>query len=83
VANVSALLFRDFEVTVKKLENKVVYYKETVGSQHLIFWPGSQRRVHCHTAKPESDQRVSICWVPLLMGISYLPVQAFICLHVS
>jgi hypothetical protein len=31
-----------------KLENKIVYYKETFECQHLIFWPVSQWRVHCH-----------------------------------
>jgi hypothetical protein len=42
-----------------KVKNKIVYYKEIVKCQHLIFWPESQRRIHCATAKPEMNQRVS------------------------
>jgi hypothetical protein len=56
-----------YEVTVKKVENKIVYYKETVECLHLILWPRSQRRVQCHTAKPEPNQRVRINQVPLLV----------------
>jgi hypothetical protein len=40
------------------MENKTAYYKETVEHQHLISWPGSRKRIHCHTAKPEPNQRV-------------------------
>jgi hypothetical protein len=36
---------------VKKVENKTAFSKETVECLNLIFWPGRQRRVHCHTAK--------------------------------
>jgi hypothetical protein len=48
------------QLMVKKLENKIVYYKETVECQHLIFWPGSQGSIRCHTAKLEPNQRVRI-----------------------
>lgn len=33
---------------------------------HLIFWPETQRRVHCHIAKPELNWRVTVNQVPLL-----------------
>jgi hypothetical protein len=33
-----------YQLIVKKLENKIVYYKETVECRHLIFWPQSQER---------------------------------------
>jgi hypothetical protein len=38
---------------------------QAVECLHLIFWPGNQRRFHCHTAKPEPDRRVTINRVPL------------------
>jgi hypothetical protein len=53
--------------TVKKVENKIVYYKETVECVHLIFWSRSQKKVHCHTAKPELNWRVTIDQIPLLV----------------
>jgi hypothetical protein len=28
-----------FIITVKKLKNKIVYYKEAVECRHVIFWP--------------------------------------------
>jgi uncharacterized membrane protein len=50
------VFYKTCEVTVKKVENKIVYYRETVECQHLIFWAGSQRgRVQCHTAKSEPN----------------------------
>jgi hypothetical protein len=57
----------EYEVTVKKVENKTAFFGEVVECMHLIFWSGSQRRVHCHTAKSELNQRVTINWVPLLV----------------
>jgi hypothetical protein len=57
---------REYEVTAKKVENKTAFSKEPVECLHVIFWPGSQRRFHCHTAKPEPNQRATIVWVPLL-----------------
>jgi hypothetical protein len=47
-----------YQLTVKKLENKIEYYKETVERHDLISWPVSQGRVHCHTAKLEITCRV-------------------------
>jgi hypothetical protein len=44
-----------------------VYYKETVECRLIIFWPGSQRTVHCHTAELEPNLRVSIDRVSLLV----------------
>jgi hypothetical protein len=61
-----ASLYETYEVTVQNMKNKTVFKKKTVEYQHLIFQPGSQRRVHCHTIKPEPNQRVSINQVPLL-----------------
>jgi hypothetical protein len=49
------------------MKNKIVYYEETVVCQHLIFWPGSQRRINCHTAKPEGDKQPSApCYADVL-----------------
>jgi hypothetical protein len=56
---------------VKKKENKTVFSKETVECLHVIFWPGSQRRFHCHTAKLEPNWRVIIDWVPLLVTADF------------
>jgi hypothetical protein len=55
------------EVTMKKVENKIVYYKGTMQWQHLIFWPGNHRRVHCHTTKLEQNQSVLINRIPLVI----------------
>jgi hypothetical protein len=59
------------EVTVKKVENNTVYYKETVVYRHPIFF-GKEvggRGVHCHIAKPDPNRRVCTdrvpLWVPL------------------
>jgi hypothetical protein len=46
--------------------NKVAFSKETVECLHLILWPGSKRKVHCHTAKLETNRRVTIDRVSLL-----------------
>jgi hypothetical protein len=46
---------------MKKLQNK------TFECRHPIFWPVSQGRIHCHTAKLEPNLRVSIDEVPLLV----------------
>jgi hypothetical protein len=42
-----------YQLIVKKLENKIVYNKETVEC-YPIFWIGSRGRVYCHTAKLQS-----------------------------
>jgi hypothetical protein len=49
-----------------RIKQTFAFSKETVECLHLIFWPGSQRRVHCRTAKPEANRRVTIDRVPLL-----------------
>jgi hypothetical protein len=41
------------------VENKIVYYKETGEYLHVVFGPGSQRKVHCHTIKLELVQKVA------------------------
>jgi hypothetical protein len=56
-----------YEITVKKMENVTVYYKETEVGWHLIFCLGSRRRDHRHIAKPEPNRRVTIDRVPLLV----------------
>jgi hypothetical protein len=58
--------YKTYEIIVKKVENKTVYYEETVECRHLIFWPENQRRIHCHTAKPEPNWKVTVDQVPLL-----------------
>jgi hypothetical protein len=63
---------------VKKVENKIVYYKDTVECRYVIFWPGNQRRVHCHTAKLEPNQSVATDWVLLLVSVAYPKIS--ICL---
>jgi hypothetical protein len=45
-----------------KVQNKTAFSKETVACLHLMFWSGSQRRVHCHTAKQEHNN----CLDPLV-----------------
>jgi hypothetical protein len=45
-----------YRLTVKKLESKIVYYKQTAECLLLIFWPRSQGRVHCHTEKLEGNK---------------------------
>jgi hypothetical protein len=41
---------------MNKLENKIIYYKETFECQNLIFWPWIQSGVHCHTQKLDPNQ---------------------------
>jgi hypothetical protein len=38
---VGGSFYEIYEVTVKRVENKMVYYEETAESPYLIFWPGS------------------------------------------
>jgi hypothetical protein len=54
--------------SVKNLENKTVYCKETVRCQHLIVWQGSQGSVHCHTTALECCNRLCslVSWRPLV-----------------
>jgi hypothetical protein len=54
------------QLIVKEVENKIVCYKETVECQNLIFLPGGQERVQCHTAKIRSESEGKIDHVPLL-----------------
>jgi hypothetical protein len=49
-----------YEITVKKVENKTALSKETLECLRLKVCPGSQGKVHCHTAKPEPNRRVTI-----------------------
>jgi hypothetical protein len=35
---------KSYEFIVKKLENKIVYYKQTAECPHVTFWPGCQER---------------------------------------
>jgi hypothetical protein len=51
------LHIKAYQLIVKKLQNKIVCYKETADRQHLIFWPESHGRVNCHTAKFEPNVR--------------------------
>jgi hypothetical protein len=52
---------------VKKVKDKIVYYKETVECQHVIFLPQCHRRAQCHTAELEPNWRVTVDWAPLLV----------------
>jgi hypothetical protein len=54
---------------VKKVENKIVYFKETMECLHLIFSARIQRRVHCHTAELDLNQRITMQWVAFLMNL--------------
>jgi len=60
-----ASFYETYEVTAKNAKNKTVYCKQTVECQHLILWPGSQNKVHCHTAELGPNRGVSIDEVPL------------------
>jgi hypothetical protein len=62
-------LYETYEATVKELENRTMYYEEAVECRYLICWPGSQRRVHYHTAKLEPNRRVSIDRVNLSLSL--------------
>lgn len=61
--NVAACCYWFYDVTVKKVDNKTVHYKETAGCRRLIFWPrssgvgwgGSWGAAPCY--KPEKSQR--------------------------
>ena len=61
-----------FEIWLILVDSKPVYYKYTVGSQHLIFWPSSQRRVHEHTAQLEPNLRI------LINCVSYNPITVLV-----
>jgi hypothetical protein len=67
----NAVLYESMKKQWRKWKIKLHFLKKTVGCLHLIFWPGSQRRVHCHTAKLEPNQRVAIDGVPLLVVFTY------------
>jgi hypothetical protein len=54
-----------FGETVKKVENKTVYYKKKLQCLQIIFLPTSQRRVHCHAVKMEPDQNETLGCIPL------------------
>jgi hypothetical protein len=47
------------KATVKNVR-KFCVTREVVECLHLIFWPGIQRRLHCHTAKQEPHWRMKI-----------------------
>jgi hypothetical protein len=51
-----------------EVANRIVFFKKTYDCRNLIFWPESQGRVRCHTAKLEPNRRVSIYDVPLLLS---------------
>jgi hypothetical protein len=55
-----ALFGMSFQGIVEKLENKIAYYKETVGCQHVIFCPLSQVTDYHHAEKLEPSRRVTI-----------------------
>jgi hypothetical protein len=54
---------KTYEITVKKVEDKIAYTKKQ-WSADTIFWPGSQNRVHYYTAKPEPHQRETMTGSP-------------------
>jgi hypothetical protein len=45
---------------VTKVFLREVHYKERVACPHLIFLPESERRVQCHSVKPEPNQSVTV-----------------------
>jgi hypothetical protein len=57
-----------FEILFILVDSKPVYYKHTMESQHLIFWPSSQKKVHEHTAQLKPNLRI------LINHISYNPI---------
>jgi hypothetical protein len=58
------------QLTVNKLENETMSYKETVEQWHLVFCPGSQRMVHCRITTLVPNRRVSVNEVSL--SVSHL-----------
>jgi hypothetical protein len=74
---------RQYEVTVKKAENKTTFSKETVECLHLIFWPGGRRMSlpHCKVGAESEDnnrlgplvsQQYSVATFATLRVLSYL-----------
>jgi len=61
-----------FEILFILVDSKPVYYKHTMESQHLIFWPSSQRRVHEHTAQLQPNLRI------LINCVSYNPITVLV-----
>jgi hypothetical protein len=53
---------------VKKVENKIVYYKETVECQQQILARKSEESL-IHIVRPEPNWRVSVDWVPVLVSL--------------
>jgi hypothetical protein len=53
------------QLVVKKLQNKILCYKETVECRHITFWPGSHGRVRCHTVSWNQIGGFSIDEVPM------------------
>jgi hypothetical protein len=39
--------------------NKIMHYKETEQNRYLIYWPGCKSRVLCHTAKPDTNLKLT------------------------
>jgi hypothetical protein len=71
----SVYFSKAYHDTVKKLENMIMYYKETAEWGHLIFWPASKKRVDCYTATLEPNRRVSTNEVPLSAVSNLLLIQ--------
>jgi hypothetical protein len=73
----TVLFNKAYQVIVKKMENKIVYYKETIECQHVIFWLVSQASVHCHIAKLEPNRRVTADEVPCKIRFNIIFASTF------
>jgi len=64
--------YKIFEIFFILVDSKPVYYKHAMESQHLIFWPSSQRKVHLHAAQLKPNLRI------LINCISYNPITVLV-----
>jgi len=61
-----------FEILFILVDSKPVYYKHAMESQHPIFWPSSQRKVHKHIAQLKPNLRI------LINRVSYNPITVLV-----
>jgi hypothetical protein len=57
------------QLTVKKLHNRIVYYKKLLSVDTKYFGQEVRGRVHCHTVNFGPNRRVTIDGIPLLVTL--------------
>jgi hypothetical protein len=61
-----ATFYETYEVRPKNVRYAAVYNPRNIGvSTPNILARKSERMVHCHTAEPKTNRRVTIDWLPL------------------